>query len=305
MRLLVFGLLAATLAACAASPSAPMPAAPPRPNPSAALEAAVRAQIARYPEALVAVSVRDRATGVRLDVNGDSVVHAASTMKLPILVELYRRVALGEMHLTDSLAVVNRFASLVDGSAYAIEDDSDDGLYDRLGQNATLEDLGERMTVVSSNLGANLLLAHLGAASVQATLERLGGTHGMQVRRGVEDGKAFRAGLNNVATSRDLAELLDRLAYGEAVSPETDAQIRAVLLRQRFNAMVPAGLPPGTPVAHKTGWITDHSHDAALVMPEGQPPYVLVILTKGFATNEAGDVAGAEIARVVHAALRP
>jgi len=302
MRLMALCLLAATAAACASSPSVPMPPAPSR---TAVLEAAVRAQIARHPDALIAVSVRDRATGVRLDVNGDSVVHAASTMKLPILVELYRRVALGEMHLTDSLPVVNRFASLVDGSPYAIEDDSDDGLYGRIGQSTTLEDLGERMTVVSSNLGANLLLQHLGAANVQATLERLGGTHGMQVRRGVEDGNAYRAGLNNVATSRDLAELLDRVAYGEAVSPAADAQIRAVLLRQRFNAMIPAGLPPGTPVAHKTGWITRHSHDAAIVMPEGQPPYVLVILTKGFATNEAGDAAGAELARVVHAGLRP
>lgn len=264
----------------------------------------MRAVLARHPEALFAVSVRDRATGLRLDMNGDSVLHAASTMKLPILVELYRQAAAGELRLSDSLPLVNRFTSLVDGSPYSIEDDSDDGLYARLGQQATLEDLGERMTVVSSNLGANLLLQRLGAARVQATLERLGGTHGMQVRRGVEDGKAFRAGLNNVATSHDLAEVLDRLAYGEAVSPETDASIRAVLLRQHYNEMIPAGLPPATPVAHKTGWITGHSHDAAIVMPMGQAPYVLVVLTRGFATNEAGDAAGAEVARAVHAQLR-
>lgn len=305
MRLVVLLLLAATVGACAA----PVPPRPLPPSTPAGLEAALRALVARHPEALVAVSVRDRATGTRLDVNGDSVVHAASTMKLPILVELYRRVAAGELRLSDTLRIENRFASLVDGSPYAIEVDSDDGLYARLGQTATLEDLAERMTSVSSNLAANLLLAHLGADRVQATLERLGGTHGMRVRRGVEDGKAFRAGLNNVATSHDLAEPLDRLAHGEAISKAADADVRAVLLGQRFNTMLPAGLPPDVPVAHKTGWITGHRHDAAIVLPSASDPvsvpYVLVVLTRGFATPEAADVAGAEVARIVHAALRP
>ena len=290
--------LTALLAGLAAGPSARAQA------PAAPLETALRAVLARHPDVLVAVSVRDRATGTALDLNGDSVLHAASTMKVPVLVELHRQAEAGALGLADTLGVVNRFRSIVDGSPYRIEDDSDDSLRHWLGRPMRLDTLAERMITVSSNLATNLLVERLGPANVQATMERLG-VRRMRVRRGVEDGKAFQAGLNNVTTSRDLAVVLDRLAHGEAVSPAADAAMRAVLLRQRFNSMIPAGLPPGTPVAHKTGWITRHAHDAAVVLPGGRPPYVLVVLTRGFATQEDADPVVAEIARLVHAHLRP
>ena len=167
----------------------------------------------------------------------------------------------------------------------------------------TVRALAERMITVSSNLATNILIARAGADRVQAGVRAMGATR-MHVRRGVEDGKAYAAGLNNTATSHDLAEILDRLAHGEAVSPPADAAMRAILLRQRFNSMIPAGLPPGTPVAHKTGWITRHAHDAAIVAPEGPEPYVLVVLTRGFATQPEADAAVAEVARAVHAVLR-
>jgi beta-lactamase class A len=289
------------LAAC----NAPRPHAP-RADVSVlltALRADLDAVRARHPGALIAVSVRDRSTGLTLDLAGDSVLHAASTMKVPVLIELYRQAEAGTLRLDDALTVENRFRSIVDGSEYRIEDDSDDSLRLFLGQPMTLRALGERMITVSSNLATNLLIERLGATRVQATMERLGTTH-LRVRRGVEDGKAFAAGLNNVATSRDLAVLLDRLAYGEAVSPGADAAMRAVLLRQRFNEQIPAGLPPGTPVAHKTGWITRHAHDAALVLPPGRAPYVLVVLTRGFDRKADADTVIAEIARRTHARLR-
>ena len=268
-----------------------------------ALHADLDAVRARHPEALIAVSVRDRSTGLSLDPDGDSVLHAASTMKVPVLIELYRQAEAGELRLDDAMRVENRFRSIVDGSEYSIEDDSDDSLRLFLGQTMPVRQLAERMITVSSNLATNLLIERVGAPRVQATIERLGTTR-MRVRRGVEDGKAFAAGLNNVATSRDLAVLLDRLAYGEAVSPQADAEMRAILLRQRFNEQIPAGLPPGTPVAHKTGWITRHAHDAALVLPPGQAPYVLVVLTRGFEQKAVADTVIAEIARRTHARLR-
>ncbi len=298
-------LLSAALAVAACRTPAVMPA--PASRPGAGLRAALQAEIdavrAAHPEALIAVSVRDRSTGLALDLAGDSVLHAASTMKLPVLIELFRQAETGALRLDEPLRVENRFASIVDGSEYTIEDDSDDSLRFSLGQALPLRVLAERMITVSSNLATNLLVARVGAPRVQATIERLGTTH-TQVRRGVEDGKAFAAGLNNVTTSHDLAVLLDHLAYGEAVSPTSDAAMRAILLRQRFNEGIPAGLPPGTPVAHKTGWITRHTHDAALVLPAGQAPYVLVVLTRGFDRKADADAVIAEIARRTHAVLR-
>jgi beta-lactamase class A len=200
--------------------------------------------------------------------------------------------------------VENAFRSIVDGSPYRIEDDSDDAIYTVLGTQMAIRDLVYNMITVSSNLATNLLIGHVTADSVQATAERLGVRH-MRVRRGVEDIKAFRQGLNNTATAADLATLLTALRDGEAVSPAADQAMVEVLLDQQFNTMIPAGLPGTARVAHKTGWITEIHHDAAIVYLEGGDPYVLVILTEGVADETVSARLGAEIASQVHAALRP
>lgn len=256
-----------------------------------------------FPGALVAVSVLDEETGVAIHHNGDSLLHAASTMKVPVLIELFRQAEAGRFSLDDSLMVKNEFTSILDGSPYVIEDDSDEETYQLLGTRQPIRMLAERMSIVSSNLATNLLIEFLSADSVQATIERLGATQ-MHVYRGVEDIPAYRAGMNNTATSHDLAILMQHIGNGTAVSPAADSAMVDILLRQRYNEMIPAGLP-GVPVAHKTGWITGIRHDAALVMPEGQSPYTLVILTRDVPTVEEADAMGAEVARVVHAALRP
>jgi beta-lactamase class A len=117
---------------------------------------------------------------------------------------------------------------------------------------------------------------------VNATAHALG-ADSIQVLRGVEDGKAFAQGLNNTTTARDLAILLDVIARGRAASPAQSTRMVDFLLGQEFNEGIPAGVPPGVRVAHKTGEITAISHDAAIVYPPGRGPYVLVILTKGYA----------------------
>lgn len=288
------GLLVLLVAGCA------------RPNPAPTvkpLDAVLDEIIARHPEAVVAVSVRDAATGTRLDRLPDRVFHAASTMKVPVMIEVYRQAARGRFRLSDSLAVRNAFRSIVDDSPYRIEDDSDDALYERLGTRMAVRDLVHRMITVSSNLATNLLIDLVSADSVQATVERLGG-HGMRVLRGVEDLKAYRQGLNNVTTAPALAALLEALTAGRAVSPEADREMVEVLLAQRFNTMIPAGLPEGVRVAHKTGWITGIHHDAAIVYPPDAPPYVLVILTEGIEDEAVSAALGAAVARAVHARLR-
>jgi beta-lactamase class A len=286
------------LAAC----SSPDPSAQPD-RIASDLGARIDSLASTHPDALIAVSIRDPHTGVALHRNGDSLLHAASTMKVPVLIELFRQAEAGRFSLDDSVVVKNEFTSILDGSAYVIEDDSDEATYELLGTRQPIRMLAERMSIVSSNLATNLLIELVGADSVQATIERLGTTH-MRVYRGVEDIPAYRAGLNNTATSRDLALLMEHLGAGTAVSPSADAEMRDILLRQRYDEMIPTGLP-GVAVAHKTGWITGIRHDAALVLPDGSPPYALVVLTRDVPTPEQADALGAEIARAVHAALRP
>ena len=276
------------------------------PLPSAdmnALSSRIDALVADVDSATVSVSIIDTDTGIEWHRDGDRLYHAASTMKVPVLIELFRQATQGRFELTDEITLTNEFRSIVDGSPYSIEDDSDDAIDEQLGEPMTLRQLAYNMTTVSSNLATNLLIDFLGADSVQATSEQLG-TQRMQTIRGVEDLKAFERGMSNQATSADLALLMERLRAGQAVSEEADAAMREILMDQVFNAMIPNGLPSGTRVAHKTGSITSINHDAAIVYPQGGAPYVLVILTEGVANHDESSALGSRIATAVHETLR-
>ena len=260
--------------------------------------------IAQQPEATVAVAIRDPATGTELNLRADHVFHAASTMKVAVMIEAYRRVAEGTLQLNQRVMVKNEFRSVVDGSPYSIEDDSDDAIYARLGEEMTLRELIHQMMTVSSNLATNLLVEQLAADSIQRTVDRLGAS-GMRVLRGVEDLKAYERGLSNRTTARALVELLRRLREGSAVSPSADSAMVATMLLSEYDEMIPAGLPAAVRVANKTGWITRIHHDAAIVYPPASEPYVLVILIRDVDDHAASAALGARLARAVHTKLRP
>ncbi len=215
-----------------------------------------------------------------LMVDPDKPFHAASTMKVPVMIELYRQASAGRLSLDEKLPIRNEFHSIVDGSPYSLDvsDDSDTDVYKAIGGTLTLGQLCDAMITISSNFAANLLIERLGVENIRATVARLGGD-GMNVLRGVEDDKAFAKGLNNTTTARGLAVLLERIAKGQAVDAKADAEMIAILKRQRFNNAIPAGVPSGVAVAHKTGTITKIHHDAGIVF--GQRPYVLVVLVRG------------------------
>ena len=261
----------------------------------------LEARIAQVPGAFVAVSFRDLQSGDTLDINADTSFHAASTMKVPVMIELFRMVERKELSLDQGILLVNQFGSLVDGSSFSVDagDDSDSLMYTRIDQRVPVRELLERMIVRSSNLATNALIAIVGAERANATAHQLGATR-IKVLRGVEDGKAFRAGLNNTTTSRDLAALMSAIEQHRAASPSSCAQMKAILLRQEFNDEIPAGVPAGTPVAHKTGSITAHLHDAAIVYPKGRGPYVLVVLTRGIPDEKVARSLIADLSRLVY-----
>jgi beta-lactamase class A len=212
----------------------------------------------------------------------DDTFHAASTMKVPVMIELFHQAREGKLKMDDPLLVRNEFHSLVDGSVFKLNpaDDSETDLYKAEGQTRTLRQLCELMITVSSNLATNLLVDELGVENIRATVHALH-ADGMSVLRGVEDSKAFAKGINNTTTARGLAQLLEAIARGEAVDQEASNEMIDILKRQKFNEGIPAGVPAGTPVAHKTGEITKGHNDAAIVY--GTRPFVLVILVRGLA----------------------
>jgi len=204
--------------------------------------------------------------------------------------------------------MVNQFASLADGSPYALDpgSDSDSTLYHRIGDRIPVDTLLRLMITRSSNFATNTLITLVGAEQVTRTMRALGAQR-IQVLRGVEDGKAFEKGLNNTTTARDLATILRAIEGGRAAPSAATREMLAILLAQEFNEKIPAGLPAGTRVAHKTGEITAVSHDAAIVYPPGRKPYVLVVLTRGITDGAKSSKLIADLSSIIyqHIAMQP
>lgn len=250
----------------------------------------------------IAVAFRDvNDPDAQVLINEKEVFHAASTMKTPVMVELYKKAAAGVLAMEDSVLIVNEFYSIVDSSRYSMElgEDSEEKLYGLIGQKATVYDLTYDMIIYSSNLATNILIGLADAKAVTQTMRDMG-ANDIQVLRGVEDGKAFRQGLNNTTTAYDLMLLFEQLGKRTAVNPEADEAMIRILLDQKFNDAIPALLPKEVKVAHKTGWITKVRHDSGLViLPDGRQ-YALVILTKDWESDEATTQVMAQISKAVY-----
>ena len=272
-------------------------------------EADLRAEIARLvrpggAEVSVAASTLEGGSDAfSFYLDADKTYHAASTMKIPVMIELFAQAKAGKLRLDDSLPVSNEFHSLADGGVFTLDpkDDSDDDVYKAIGQTMTLRDLCEHMITRSSNLATNLLIEKLGVENIQRTVHQLD-ADGMQVLRGVEDGKAFERGMNNTTTARGLLVLMRAIAEGQAVGPGASREMVEILKRQQFKEAIPAGLPSGTGVAHKTGEITGIHHDAAIVY--APRPFVLVILVRGINDRDKSSALMAQITRTVYQAIQ-
>lgn len=271
-------------------------------SPTDSLSAIIRARIAQVPGAEVGLAFRRLDGTDSLYIEADTEFHAASTMKVPVMIELFRQIDHGSLSLDTPILVENQFKSIVDSSTYTLDpgDDSDSAMYKLVGTRVSVRDLMDHMIERSSNLATNTLIALAGADRTTDEMRQLGATH-THVLRGVEDDKAFERGLNNKISARDLATILYAIQTNRAASAKSCAMMRDILLHQEFSAEIPAGLPPGTPVAHKTGWITGHLHDAAIVYPRQAPAYILVVLTRGIPDQNVARSLIVDISRDVYA----
>lgn len=240
-----------------------------------------------------------------LYINADTVFHAASTMKVPVMIEVFNQAEKGVFNLNDSILLKNEFRSIVDGSVFQLSesDDGDTDLYQRVGSRMSIYDLTWRMITRSSNFATNLLIQLVGAGNVMNTL-RLAGADKTLVLRGVEDQKAFDAGLNNVTTARDLLTLFRQIAEGKMISPHASDEMVKILEGQEFNSIIPALLPSGLKIAHKTGNITGVEHDGGIIyLPDGRK-YILVLLSKNLTDRDGAVKMMSEVSRMVYDFVR-
>ncbi len=247
----------------------------------------------------IAVAVYDTATHGSFRRHADRWFHAASTIKVAILLGVYASIHHGWLLPRSRLHVRNRFFSAADGEPFRVAADRDANaeVHAATGKMMRVSELALHMIATSSNLATNLLLDLVGLETVQRSLDELG-IDGIDVRRGVEDERAFEHGINNRVTADGLVQLLRTIAEGRAFSDELSQEMLAILHAQEFKNGIPARLPRAVRVAHKTGEISTVAHDAGVVYPPGRAPYVIAILTE-WAPEAAGR--SATIAEVSHA----
>jgi beta-lactamase class A len=243
------------------------------------------------------ISFYDAETTIQWSYNADHYFHAASTMKLAVLLGVFRQVDRGEITLDAPVHVRNRFTSIVNQEPFMLDlgRDADPDVYGHLGKTLTIRELSYWMITKSSNLATNLLVDVVGIPTIQRALDELE-IDGIKVLRGVEDSRAFEAGLNNEVTANGLLKLNRLIAEGKVYSQELCDEMLEIMLDQQFRSGIPAGLPGAARVAHKTGNISTVHHDAGIVFLEGRKPYVLVILTQ-FAAETGRGTAVAEVSR--------
>ena len=255
----------------------------------------------------IAVAVHDLETGDSISINADESFHPASTMKVPVMMEVFREASAGQFSLEEKTEIFNSFTSIADGSKYSLDinDDSETSLYARIGESESIRELARLMIVRSSNLATNILMEKVGAKSVNAYLKELD-IHGVDVLRGIEDNVAFHLGMNNSATARGFTHMMRLIAEGKVVSKEASAEMIQIMLAQEFNESIPALLPKSAKVAHKTGWTGEFYHDTGIVFPEARAPYAISIMTQGFPENKAEEAHDcmAKLSKLIYGQIR-
>ena len=234
-------------------------------------------------------------------INAHEDFHAASTMKTPVMIEVFKQASEGKFSLQDSLVIKNDFQSILDGSSYSMElgRDSGEHLYEQIGQKRSIEDLVTDMIIYSSNLATNIIIELVDAKNVNKTMREMGAMD-INVLRGVEDMKAYEAGLSNSTTAYDLMLIFEALANGKAVNAEADKEMLHILQQQKHTDLIPALLPENLKIANKTGVITGVHHDSALIeLPDGEK-YVLVLLSKNMKDMEAGTKMLSEVSKLIY-----
>jgi beta-lactamase class A len=260
----------------------------------------IKTELAQH-KGMFALAFTDLQTKEQIVWNGAEKFHAASTMKTPVMIEVFKQVAAGKFSLSDSVLVKNEFKSIVDSSLYKLDagDDSQQELYKLVGTKLPLSELVYQMIILSSNLATNIIMEMVDGKKVTQTMRDLGAKD-IMVLRGVEDSKAFAKGLNNSTTAYDLMLIFQQMAEGKIINQKACDDMIKILLDQKHNTVIPALLPKDVKVAHKTGTITGVHHDSGIVfLPDGRK-YVLVILSKNLENAEAATVAMAKVSEMIY-----
>ncbi|HCB01119.1 MAG TPA: serine hydrolase [Anaerolineae bacterium] len=263
--------------------------------------------IAQFQNKTISISVSDLETNQEININADVLMHPASTMKVPVMMEVFRQTQVGNFSLDDQIEIYNSFQSIVDGSDFDLDvaDDSEKTLYSRIGEKETIRELNRLMIVWSSNLATNILMDKVGTKPIDDFIKELG-IKNVNVMRLIEDKQAYRLNINNTFSARGTTHMMRLIAEGKVISQEASDEMIKVMLGQEFNESIPALLPKDVKVAHKTGWTGEFFHDTGIVFPSNRKPYAITLFTNGFPEDDESQAHNcmAEISKLVYEGLK-
>lgn len=248
-----------------------------------------------------AIAYKDLSSGNKILYNEKVNFHAASTMKTPLMIEVFNQIKKDKFNLYDSILVINQFKSIVDDSFFSLSDieDSEKDLYEYLGEKKSIYSLVFDMITVSSNFATNLIIDYVGVENVNNTMRKIG-ANDINVLRGVEDIKAFEKGLNNTTTAYDLMIIFEKLAEGEIIDKFSSRKMIEILLNQKYKDKIGLYLPKNARIASKDGIISSSVHDSGIIfLPDGRK-YILVILSKNLSDVENASKLIAEISKLIY-----
>lgn len=230
----------------------------------------------------VSVFFYDLNTNRRYMLNENELFNTASLMKVLVGLQLVRLFESGKLDENATFELKNSFASKHDNSLFHLSEtmDGEKSLYSKIGLQVSVLELLELMITQSSNLATNNLFELIeNKCNIADLLAELKMTD-TNILRGVEDQKAYDAGMINTTTSADLIKLYQHIHYGISSGNKSITLLCEIMIRQKQNSIIPALLPKNLHIAHKTGTLKSTIHDAALISSDTGKNYILILLSK-------------------------
>lgn len=258
-----------------------------------ALHAKLDANLSRVAEHLRGVmgyAIKDLTTGETFNRNAVLEFPTASSIKLAVLLELLRQDQEGKLSLDEKHTI--RHSELPPGDTDPILHMLGDGT-----ATMTLRDVATFMVVLSDNGATNILINRVGMANVNAEVARLGFTE-TRLRRLMIDIEAARQGRENVSSPRELSGLLEKIHSGSVLdAAHTKEYFNLIGLPK--DSMFNKALPATVRIEDKPGELDAVRCDAGIIEIPGHP-FVMTVMTTYLASNDEGENAIKEVARLVY-----